>query len=558
MRRFQATAKSSNKCELVKSGNLDIELSSIKYRRLRVPTEHGQSLQLPPLNSVEELWRANLNHIEQSAQTQIGDFDLKSLQESGRRELVELARKYTGGYLDVDLSSRSTEQVVMSGHQPELFHPGVWFKNFALSAVAQQCNCLAINLVVDNDVCGSTAIRYPSIDRSESKHDRGGSVSVGTIPVVASGPNIPFENRKIEDLDYFLSFPDRASLAISPLVENPIANLIWKQIQNRKKSIGPASLLGETIAIGRHRLENNAGLRTLEVPVSQISTTEAFAVFVKSILVEIERFHSAYNVALAEYRAVHKIRSSAHPVPELITENGWMESPFWIWHRNSPHRKRLFVKVSRKNIGLTDREGWETRIELANFVPQFRGLGDQVAIRPRALVTTMFCRLVLSDLFIHGIGGAKYDQLTDQIANRFFDCQPPSMMTISATLKIENEFQLPGRDDLLALRQLRREVEFHPETKIESATPEVQAIIDRKAEWISGKNSGQRAKARHLAINLANQQLQPFTTPSFAEISSKIAAIAGDLRKSAVLNSREYSFALFPESLMEELMAMAK
>ena len=35
-----------------------------------------------------------------------------------------------------------------------------------------------------------------------------------------------------------------------------------------------------------------------------------------------------------------------------------------------------------------------------------------VKIRPRAILTTLYSRLFLSDLFIHGIGGAKYDAWT--------------------------------------------------------------------------------------------------------------------------------------------------
>ena len=50
---------------------------------------------------------------------------------------------------------------------------------------------------------------------------------------------------------------------------------------------------------------------------------------------------------------------------------------------------------------------------------------EGVRLRPRALITTMFARLVLSDIFIHGIGGAKYDQVTDAIVRRFFAVEPP-------------------------------------------------------------------------------------------------------------------------------------
>lgn len=522
----------------------------MEYRRLRAPREHGATIELPPLSRVEKVWRSNLDHVQTLGQIQIGDVELGSLQQSGRQEVVELARRYTSEYLDVDLTGRTSGPIVMSGHQPELFHPGVWFKNFSLSSIGQQLNCVAINLVVDNDICGAAAIRFPSVEGGAK------SVSVGTIPLDAPGANMPYENRRIEDADCFSSFPDRVASAISPLVENPLARLVWEQLETATNKNQRQPLLGQTIAQGRHRVENSFGLSTLEIPVSQIASTNCFAVFSKAILTDIQRFQSAYNGSIAEYRKLHKVRSNAHPVPELIEDEGWLESPFWVWHHDRPQRNRLFVKQSTAKISLTDRAGWQADLELRNFAQQFADLAtEQVAIRPRALATTMFCRMVLSDIFIHGIGGAKYDQLTDSVASQFFGAVPPEFMTISATMKIKHEFELPGRADLIALRQLRRQIEFHPETVIDSLTPEVESIIQSKQNWIRGEDAQDR-RARHLGITRANELLQPFTSPSFAEISERIAATGGELRKSVVLNSREYSFALFDESLVDELASM--
>ena len=56
-----------------------------------------------------------------------------------------------------------------------------------------------------------------------------------------------------------------------------------------------------------------------------------------------------------------------------------------------------------------------------------------IRLRTRALTTTMFCRYLLGDLFIHGIGGAKYDELGDSIARRFFGIEPPEFLTLSMT-----------------------------------------------------------------------------------------------------------------------------
>ena len=49
--------------------------------------------------------------------------------------------------------------------------------------------------------------------------------------------------------------------------------------------------------------------------------------------------------------------------------------------------------------------------------------GAGCKVRSRALTTTLFARLLLADLFLHGIGGGKYDELTDELMRRFFGCR---------------------------------------------------------------------------------------------------------------------------------------
>ena len=55
----------------------------------------------------------------------------------------------------------SRPPLVVTGHQPELFHPGVWVKNFAAAAIAQAQGGVGLNLIVDNDIPKSTSIRVP-------------------------------------------------------------------------------------------------------------------------------------------------------------------------------------------------------------------------------------------------------------------------------------------------------------------------------------------------------------------------------------------------------------
>src|SRR5262249_59914982 len=65
--------------------------------------------------------------------------------------------------------SASTTPLVVTGHQPELFHPGVWVKNFATSALARAHGGLGLNLIVDNDLPKSSAIRVPQIGDGQAR-----------------------------------------------------------------------------------------------------------------------------------------------------------------------------------------------------------------------------------------------------------------------------------------------------------------------------------------------------------------------------------------------------
>ena len=49
----------------------------------------------------------------------------------------------------------------MTGHQPELYHPGVWAKDFLLQRLADETGAAAIDLVVDSDGFDAVEMRLP-------------------------------------------------------------------------------------------------------------------------------------------------------------------------------------------------------------------------------------------------------------------------------------------------------------------------------------------------------------------------------------------------------------
>src|SRR5262249_52760991 len=147
---------------------------------------------------------------------------------------------------------------------------------------------------------------------------------------------------------------------------------------------------------------------------------DPFAWFAGHLLAHLEEFHADYNDIVRDYRRRHGIRSPHHPVPDLAKEGSWLEMPFWAWRSGERRRRRLLAR--RIASGWQLRAGddpwpalpWQpARPE--TLVAAWRTLEPRgFKVRFRALTTTLYARLLLGDLFIHGIGGAKYDELTDE------------------------------------------------------------------------------------------------------------------------------------------------
>ena len=201
--------------------------------------------------------------------------------------------------------------------------------------------------------------------------------------------------------------------------------------------------MGACLAQARHAIEGEWGGRTLEIPQSAICDAPAYRWFLCHLLDELPRFRRDYNEVVRQYRTIHRIRNAAHPVPDLAEQDGWLEAPFWIWQTVDPRRQRLFARRVGKTVLLTDRRGLEISLPLSPGGDALGAVGalddwaaKGVRIRSRALITTMWARLALGDLFVHGIGGAKYDQVTDALIWRFFGAAPPGFLAVSGTLHL--------------------------------------------------------------------------------------------------------------------------
>jgi hypothetical protein len=524
------------------SESLDWRGWSARMAKLNAPKENGAKLIEPPLQFAGDMAAANRTGVR-SVDCDLQGRSLTDLSCEARQQLLAEATAYTRSYRDVDAPQKSCS-IFIAGHQPEMFHPGVWLKNFVLDRLARQHGAVAINLQIDSDAVKSSSARVPtgSIDNPRLE----------AVPFDRGSTNMPFEQRPILDRAQFESFGDRATKHLEPLVPQPLLKKYWPLAVERSRE---TDSLGACISQARHQLEGQWGLQTLEIPQSRVCDLPAFRWFVAHLLAHLPRFWDIYNSALLEYRREHKVRSSAHPVPELESFDDWLEAPLWIWSNENPTRRPLFVRQRNDELVLSDRAGIEAAISItpdgtaASAIEQLAALAARgIRLRTRALITTLAARLLLGDLFMHGIGGAKYDQLTDRIIERFFGLQPPGYLCVSGTLRLPFSAAAPPADE--AARKLRRcirELQFHPERFVDGNATAANHWIAEKGRWVAIEPTLQNARERCHAIRRANEELQPFVAHLREQWTLDAQRRAKAERSEAILASRAFAFPLFPE-----------
>jgi len=523
----------------------------MSYRHYRAPRGDGEVLCDPSWTDLPAIFQRNRASVEERFKNERG---------LARLFLLDSARQYSQAYRD-HLPALPTKEgdepppIVMAGHQPQMFHPGVWFKNFALDRLARVTGAVAVNLVIDNDAFRSAALRVPS-GSADDPH-------VESIPFDQPSDELPYEERPILDRSLAASFAERVKQAIGPLMPDPLIGEYWPLVMEMARS---TDRWGTCLAQARHRLEERWGLSTLEVPLSQVCDAPHFRLFAFDLLSSMPVFIQSYNGALADYRAAHRLRSKAHPVPDLEIDGEWMETPFWMWTRESPRRRRLFARRVAGQIELTDRANWrETipaaapdRITLQRIDEWSRGGWK---LRPRALTTTLYARMFLCDLFLHGIGGGKYDQVTERIARSFYGHELPAGGVVTGTWRLPIARPLFQGEEFRSLEEKLRRLDFDPGYFLASApregrSPQLQEMLDERGRWTASRDESIDRGERHRSLARVRHALAPFAAPLREEWLARRAALERQARIEGLLGSRETPFVLFPEkNLHDRLLA---
>jgi hypothetical protein len=520
----------------------------VRLPRLFAPADDGAVLASPPLADVRRRLEENRSQFK-SVTRHIGSMPLATLRRLAVTEIIAEAKKYhvsTGE----PVPGHTAESLLVAGHQPELFHPGVWLKNFALNALASRHDATPLNLVVDNDTVKSTSLRVPVLDLSGAPT----GVHVVSLPFDQFVGEVAYEERTVRDERMVGHFPEEVNgRAARSWPFAPILSGFWNNVVQR-----PSRLLGERLAGARRISERQWGCHNLELPISRLCGTRAFAEFATGLIAELPAFHDTYNAAVRDYRRRNRVRSSNHPVPDLSRDGDWVEAPFWAWRSGINRRGRLYVREVPGGWRLrAGDEAWPD-LPRAGAADRWRRLdGEGFKLRTRALTTTLFARLCFADLFLHGIGGGKYDELTDTIIARHFGLAPPSFLVLTGTLRLPFSGYPATDDDERAAWRRVRDIHWNPQRHLPADAEDWRDMMDAKME-LAGQSNVNSPRSRFLEMRRLTQRMRERVAPVEKEARRRAETISAETAANQILRRRDYAFCLYPESVLRPFLSQVQ
>ena len=290
----------------------------------------------------------------------------------------------------------------------------------------------------------------------------------------------------------------------------------------------PASLTAAT-----HGLDWELGLRYDALTLAPLLFAPPFLALCHHVAAHLPAFAADYNAALANYRRREEIDDPMRPMPDLAAG----ELPLWLDDLETADRARatladgalvLHGEAFAFDAGA---DADEAARALALFLRRHRH-----RLAPRALTLTLFLRLFVADQFVHGIGGGRYDQVTDDLIRRHLGIEPPPFAVATATLV------WPGAG---------RVARACPSC-VRSRLHDLAHDFPGKAEYLAAiRSASGRAKLRAFRALHAARRAEP--NPKLAQVIAAADALPARVRWEKGQFDRELFYALQPRGRLTGL-----
>ena len=486
---------------------------------------------------------------------------LAQLRDSARQRLLEAAQRYVLRLSDVAQASGVTvpqtavltcdpanQPIIMTGHQPVIFHAGLAFK-YHCTEQAALGTAIGVAVNIDTDEGDPGNFLYPQTDpevkQSESRQLKLASASFcESTSLCGSVPLLPADQleQRIESIGTELSLT----------TESPTHKQFQQISEDYCRLANAGVLAAEANSIVRR--SRGIGSRLLELPLSAICCFPEILKLTASVLQNSESFAEAYNDSLKKYREIHRIHNQANPFPDLQSGPEGTELPFWAMNVDSQSRQPLFVRTVNGVTTLFAESKAVATVPCGEVVDALNNLLMQgFQIIPRGGLITTFLRLLLADLFVHGTGGGHYDQFATAFIRSWWKVEPSPFVIASASqfLFAERRSEIKDQQSLnMNLRDLRFNPQRHFGTGIftDSVESQLRTLYGQKqaavAQLKSARRTGQSAKNVGQQIQTVSDEMKATVNDVFSEQLAVLSELTA--RTQEAVDCRLYPWFLLP------------
>jgi len=498
--------------------------------RLQTPARNGEVLVLPDSSTFLAAVEENRRCLSDARGTILN------------RSIADWRREIREQIVGVD-----DRLLVVTGHQPSFPHPGVWAKQIVARRFAQACGGTALNLIIDSDGIEGTTLAVPGV--------HAGAVQLHQVALPARHDVAVFEQMRAWSADDVRTF----ETAVQQAAGDRFGRSLMPRFIAALRSADPTL---DGVDQRSSALSSLDQAFSVDVRHLRISRAPVFALLA-DMAANAERFAVSYNRALAWYRTTFRIRGVQRPIPDLLMHAHRCEIAAWAYRATGP-RRRVFVerRSDRINFFAGDAEiGALSLTELMNE-PAVMGTLDGWHLRPRALAITTWARLLLADLFIHGIGGAKYDRVTDRILAEYYGVERNEIACVSATLWLDLPRTNVNQEEANRRRRALRDWTYNPQRCVDPPCIVSASLLQRREAAVQSavalrERSPRERFARRGAfseIRAANAAIRDATTSTESSLQRQLADAEAAFQRGRIATDREYFIGLYDAATLQRLL----
>lgn len=435
------------------------------------------------------------------------------------------------------------DRVIATGHQAWLWHPGILAKYMAATQSAATLDAAVLHVIVDQDEYDAFRLDLP-VRRDDL-------LSIETVHLASPTPGVPVASRppvSAEDVIQTLvrtrdRLGDQLLVDISPLIK------AWAELPLCQS-------LGQQFAWVLTRLMQPLTGAIPFVMASDLLRTPGACALIQRMLHDARRCVGAYNRAVQHH-------PNAGVMP-LIVEPDRVELPIWLMHfarqhhpstdRGQTHdqpRRRVFADLADNTPLLTLADGQP--IQWDPHDPKV-----QTRLAPRALLLTAVMRAGLCDLFVHGRGGQRYDQVTDDWWENWLGKPLAPYAVVSADVRMS--FDVPVCDD----HELNQAVWYahHLPHNLDRLLPDNRVsdtdlvAIQQKRTLLRQMNDNRDSRRRSAAfekIHQLNHKLALAHPQMLKSAHQRLRRARDGVANRHIALKRDWCFALYPSPQLTEL-----